>query len=156
MPMSLLRFDPFRDMERLAGQAWGRRSWAQLPPMDAVRRPEELVLRFDLPGIDPAAVDVTVEKNVLTVAAEWPSTPHDSGKVIAAERPAGRFSRRLYLGDGLDTEHVQATYDAGVLTLAFPVADEVKARRIEIHSGEANGRAVPASAGEAPAQGKAA
>jgi len=86
---------------------------------------------LDLPGVDPSSVDLDVERNVLTVRAERPGLNGDH-ELIAAERPRGIFSRQLILGDNLDTERVQASYDSGVLTLRIPVAEKTKPRRIEI------------------------
>ena len=132
----LLRFDPFRDLDRLTQQLWqqplGRPS---IMAMDAYRDGHRFVVRFDLPGIESGSLDVTVDRNVLTVSAQrnWrsPETQH----VIAAERPTGSFQRQVYLSDGLDTDHVEARYDNGVLTVSIPVAEEAKPRKIEIGSG---------------------
>jgi HSP20 family protein len=55
--------------------------------------------------------------------------------VIASERPQGTFSRQLFLGDSLDADHVDADYDAGVLTIRIPVAEQAKPRKVEITSG---------------------
>ena len=132
----LLRFDPFRDLDRLAQQLWqqplGRPS---IMPMDAYRDADRYVVRFDLPGIEPGRLDVRVDRNVLTVAAQRNWQTSESGQVLAAERPTGSFQRQVYLSDGLDTEHVEARYDNGVLTVSIPVADEAKPRKIEIGSG---------------------
>jgi HSP20 family protein len=100
-------------------------------PMDAWRAGDEFVVEFDLPGVDPASVDLDVERNVLTVRAERPPLNGDH-ELLASERPRGVFSRQLILGDNLDTERVQASYAAGVLTLRIPVAEKAKPRKIEI------------------------
>ena len=133
--MTVLRFDPFREF-RLTDQAFGRPRVPALP-VDVYRRPDELVLQFDLPGVDPATVDVTVEKNVLAVSAERWSGRREGDELVVAERPHGRFTRHLRLRDGLDTDHVHASYDAGVLTITFPVADEVRPRRVQVQNGPA-------------------
>lgn len=132
--MSVLRFDPFRELDRLTDQGFGRPRPVALP-VDVYRRADELVLQFDLPGVDPATVDVTVERNVLAVTAERRSDRREGDELVVAERPVGRFTRQLQLGDGLDTEHVGASYDAGVLTISFPVASEVRPRRVHVTSG---------------------
>jgi len=134
--MTRMRFDPFRDVERLGDVAWGRNRLTGLA-MDAYRRNDELVLEFDLPGVDPATIDLTVERNVLTVTAERNPGRPPGDEVIVSERQSGRFTRRLVLGDGLDTDRVHAAYVAGVLTLTFPVAAQVRARRIEVATGPA-------------------
>jgi HSP20 family protein len=100
-------------------------------PMDAYREKDEFVVAFDLPGIDPGAIDVRVERNVLTVRAERRPIEHQ-GEVQLSERPLGVFSRQLFLGDTLDTDRIAADYDAGVLTLRIPVLEKAKPRRVEI------------------------
>jgi HSP20 family protein len=135
----LMRTDPFRELDRLTQQVMGTAVRPSIMPMDAYRSGEEFVVEFDLPGVDPGAVDLDVERNVLTVKAErGPSTAEDA-EMVAAERPRGVFSRQLILGDTLDTDNVRATYEAGVLTLRFPIAERAKPRKIEI-SGDDGGR----------------
>ena len=130
----LMRFDPFKDVERWAQQLSGA-SRQPVMPLDAYRRGDHWVAAFDLPGVDPASIDVTVENNVLTVRAARSWQPQEGEQVIAAERPQGTFSRQLYLGEGLDAEHVEASYDAGVLTVRLPIAEEAKPRKVAITTG---------------------
>jgi HSP20 family protein len=130
----LMRFDPFRELDRVASQVWGS-ARSPLMPMDAYRAGEEFVVHFDLPGVDPASIELTVERNVLTVTAERQWTPAEGTEVVTSERPQGSFSRQLFLGETLDTDRIQAAYDAGVLTLRIPVAEQAKPRRVEITSG---------------------
>ena len=102
--------------------------------MDGVRRKDEVILRFDLPGIDPGSIEVTVERNVLSVKAERQHQRKDDVETVIAERPMGVFSRQLFLGDTLDTEKLEATYDSGVLALRIPVSDRAKPRKISVTS----------------------
>ena len=127
----LMRTDPFRDLDRISEQLWGNASRPSLMTMDAWRDGDEFVVEFDLPGVSPDSVDLDVERNVLTVRAERPALNGDR-ELIAAERPRGVFSRQLILGDNLDTESVGASYDAGVLTIRIPVAEQAKPRKIQI------------------------
>jgi HSP20 family protein len=130
----LMRTDPFRDLDRLTQQVFGALGTTARPsamPMDAWREGDEFIVEFDLPGIDPNAVDLDVERNVLTVKAERPALSEDLD-LVAAERPRGVFSRQLILGDNLDTANVAASYDAGVLQLRIPVAEQAKPRKISI------------------------
>ncbi len=130
----LMRTDPFREMDRLAQQVFGQYGTTARPsamPMDAWRDGDTFVVEFDLPGVDPASIDLDVERNVVTVRAERPARASDA-ELIAAERPRGVFSRQLVLGDNLDTEHISAAYDAGVLTLKIPVAERAKPRKITV------------------------
>ena len=128
----LVRTDPFRDFDRIAQQIWGTTARPAAMPMDAWRDGEQIVVEFDLPGVDPDTVDLDVERNVLTVRAERRPSTGDDTEMIAAERPRGIFSRQLILGDTLDTDRVQASYSAGVLTLRIPVAERAKPRKITV------------------------
>ncbi len=134
--MALVRSDPFRDVDRWFQQLWanqqsGSRSMAM--PMDAYRKDDSFLLQLDLPGMKPDSVELTVEDNVLTIKAERPSPPRTEGvESVIAERPFGSFSRQVVLGTNLDTEHIKADYEAGVLTVVIPVAEKAKPRRIEV------------------------
>jgi HSP20 family protein len=104
-------------------------------PMDAWREGDHFVVEFDLPGVNADAVDLDVERNVLTVTAQRPALSEDT-EFLAAERPRGVFSRQLVLGDNLDLDRVQAGYRDGVLRLVIPVAEKAKPRKISInHNG---------------------
>ena len=131
----LMRTDPFRELDRFAQEALGSRLRPAVMPMDAYRQDDHFVVHFDLPGVDPSSIDLTVEKNVLTVSAERQWQGDDNQQVVASERPQGKFNRQLFLGEGLDTERVEAGYENGVLTVTIPVAEQAKPRKVEISSG---------------------
>lgn len=126
----LMRFDPFADLDRMTRQIWGTR--ANFMPADAYRRDDKLFLHIDLPGVDPDSIDVTVEKNNLSVTAERRWERADDEKVLLNERATGSFSRQFFLGENLDTDSIEAGYDHGVLTLAIPIAETAKARKIAV------------------------
>ncbi|MFC4950115.1 Hsp20/alpha crystallin family protein [Pseudonocardia sp. GCM10023141] len=133
----LMRTDPFRELDRLTAQMLGNTpgTWSRptAMAMDAYRAGDEFVVCFDLPGVDPDAIELDVERNVLTVKAERrPVATGEQVEMQVAERPLGAFSRQLFLGDTLDTEHINAAYDAGVLTLRIPIAEKAKPRKIAI------------------------
>jgi HSP20 family protein len=134
----LVRTDPFRDFDRLAQQMLGTTARPAAMPMDAWRDGEQIVVEFDLPGVDPDSVDLDVERNVLTVRAERRPPTWDDTEMIAAERPRGVFSRQVILGDTLDTDRIQARYDAGVLTVRLPIAEKAKPRKIAITNADAD------------------
>ena len=141
----LMRTDPFRDFDRLAQQALGAAAgtWSRpaAMPMDAYRHGDEFVVEFDLPGVDPSAIELSVERNVLTVKAERRPTLRDEHvEMQVAERPLGVYSRQLFLGETLDTEHIHADYQSGVLTLRIPVAEKAKPRTISISTANDPGR----------------
>jgi len=142
----LMRTDPFREFDRLA-QAFANTTgtWSRptAMPMDAYRAGDTFVVAFDLPGVDPDAVELDVERNVLTVKAERrPVAAGDDVEMQVAERPLGVFSRQLFLGDTLDTDRIEASYDAGVLTLRIPIAEKAKPRKISIGTGDRSPRQI--------------
>jgi HSP20 family protein len=130
----LMRTDPFREFDRLAQQVFSSARPAAMQ-MDAYRSGDDFIVHFDLPGIDPESIDLDVERNVLNVRAERRSPAPEGAEVVVTERPTGTFTRQLFLGETLDTERIDASYDAGVLTLRVPVAEQAKPRRIEISGG---------------------
>jgi HSP20 family protein len=141
----LMRTDPLLEFDRLAQQALfgsaGTWSRPAAMPMDAWRHGDEFVVEFDLPGVDPSAVELSVERNTLSVKAERrPSHREEGTETIASERPLGVYSRQLFLGDSLDTENISATYDSGVLRLRIPIAEKAKPRTISIESNPAGDR----------------
>jgi HSP20 family protein len=101
-------------------------------PLDVYRKGEKFIVRVDLPGIDPASLDLTIERNVLSIKAERTWAPQDGDEVLVAERPQGSFTRRLFLSEGLDADNITASYEYGVLTVTVPVADSAKSRKIEV------------------------
>lgn len=134
----LMRTDPFRELDRLTQQVVGSAGTWSRPaamPMDAYRDGDEFVVSFDLPGVVPDAIDLGVERNVLTVRAERRPVGKDV-EMQVSERPLGVFSRQLFLGDALDTDRIDAQYDAGVLTLRIPIAERAKPRKITISAGD--------------------
>ncbi|MFE7187567.1 Hsp20/alpha crystallin family protein [Streptomyces erythrochromogenes] len=132
----LMRTDPFREMDRIVQQLSGTSgTWSKpsVMPMDAYREGDVYVIAFDLPGVSPEAVDIDVERNMLTVKAERrPAAKGDTVQMELSERPLGVFSRQVMLADTLDTERIEADYDAGVLTLRIPIAERAKPRKISI------------------------
>ena len=130
--------DPFREFERLGQQILGTTNRPAVMPMDAWREGDQFVIEFDLPGVAKERVDLDVERNVLTVRAERMAHNGD-WELLAHERPKGMFSRQLVLGDNLDLDRIEATYDEGVLRLIVPVAERAKPRKIQINASEADG-----------------
>ena len=130
----LMRFDPFREIDRLT-QLWGQ-GRAPLLPMDAYRQGDRFIVQLDLPGVDPESIELTVEKNVLTVRAERQWSQVEGQEWLVNERPQGSFSRQLFLGEGLESDHIEASYDHGVLTVTVPVAEAAKPRKVEITAGD--------------------
>lgn len=142
--MSVLRFDPVRDFDRLAEQMFsaGLRGTPRSAPMDAYRRGDHFLIHLDLPGIDPDAIELTVEQNVLTIRAERHFEPEEGDELLVSERPQGTFTRQLLLGESLDTDRLEADYDQGVLTLRIPVAEAAKPRRVQITKSSGGQRSI--------------
>ena len=147
--MVLTTFDPFvqfeRQFNRLAQRSLG--SGAGMP-MDGVRRDGEVALRFDLPGVDPASIDVTVDRGVLTVTAKRDDEYAENDKLFIRERITGTFTRRVYLADDLDASAVEASFNDGVLSVRIPVAEKAQPRRIEIQGVQRAQQAPAAEAAE--------
>ncbi len=136
--MQTLRFDPFRDFDRLAAEVLGAARTPSLMPMDCLRTGDQFVVRFDLPGIDSDSLEVSAENQTLTVRAERTRHDPDGSAYLVSERPSGTYSRQLVLGDGLAVDDIKAEYRDGVLTLTIPVAEQAKPRKIEIHRAAGN------------------
>jgi HSP20 family protein len=137
MTAMLMRTDPFRELDRFAQQVLGTAARPAVMPMDAWREGEEFVVEFDLPGINPDSLDIDIERNVVTVRAERPAIDPNR-EMLATERPRGVFSRQLVLGENLDTERIEASYNEGVLSLRIPVAERAKPRKISVGRGDAH------------------
>ncbi|MFJ3204623.1 Hsp20/alpha crystallin family protein [Streptomyces sp. NPDC086989] len=135
--MMLMRTDPFRELDRLTQQVLGTTARPAAMPMDAFREGDVFVVELDLPGVDPESIDLDVERDVVNVRAERRTTVSgDTSEVLIAERPSGNFSRQLFLGETLDADRIEASYEAGVLRLSIPVAEEAKPRKIEIRAAD--------------------
>lgn len=143
----LLQFDPLRELDRMADQAFSRTT--PVMPMDAVRRGDTVRLYLDLPGVDPGSIDLEVERNVLTVKAERRWQRSEDDQVLANERRQGTFSRRLLLGDTLDGERVEANYHDGVLEISIPVAESAKPRKVAVGTDAEGAEAIAAESTEA-------
>ncbi|WP_460869515.1 Hsp20/alpha crystallin family protein [Rhodococcus aerolatus] len=128
----IMRTDPFAELDRWAQQLVGHGGRPSTVPMDAWRAGEELHVELDLPGIDPATLDLDVQRTVLTVTAERPVRASDAAEVLVSERPRGTFRRQLVLGDALDPERATADYRDGVLHLTVPVSEKAKPRKIQV------------------------
>jgi HSP20 family protein len=133
----LMRTDPFRELDRLTNQVFGTPARPAAMPIDAFRSGDTFIVELDLPGVTAESIDVSVERNVLTVHATRERHNAEAAELIVAERPFGTFSRQLFLGETLDTERINARYHDGVLRLEIPVAEQAKPRKVSVTSGEA-------------------
>jgi HSP20 family protein len=124
--------DPFRDMDYVLSRLGRPGSEYLTMPVDAYRRGEDVWVHIDLPGVSDEDLEISVERNVLTIAAErtWPTEEGDV--MYLNERPIGAYRRQIHLGDGLDAERIEAHSADGVITLRIPVAERAKPRRIDV------------------------
>jgi HSP20 family protein len=147
----LMRTDPFRELDRVAQQMLGTAARPAAMPIDAFRRGDEFVVLFDLPGCSADSINLTVERNVLTVHAERTRADEDI-ELLIGERPQGTFSRQLFLAETLDTEQIAADYTDGVLRLRLPVKEQAKPRRVDISAGGAEPTSIEATAHDSERQ----
>jgi HSP20 family protein len=151
--MTVIRFDPFQEFDRLTRQMLGTGRGPRSMPMEAYRRGDQFFIHLDLPGVNPDDVQLTVERNVVSVRAERRSLWREGDDVLVDETPQGTFGRQLFLGDNLDSGRLEASFDQGILTLTVPVAEKAKPRRIEISAQSGRPQQVrPSDAGQASAQ----
>ncbi|GAA3444224.1 Hsp20/alpha crystallin family protein [Planomonospora venezuelensis] len=141
--MLLTSIDPFvqefdRQFDRLARQAfgWGNGGTSAVMPLDGVRRKDDVLLKFDLPGIDPASIEVTVDRGVLSVSARREEEYGQDERLFVRERQTGTFTRRVYLSEHLDSEKIDAAYTNGVLAVRIPVIEKARPRKIEIQQAD--------------------
>ena len=137
--MPLTSYDPFtQEFDRLARRVFGATNGAvsrrSVMPMDVIRRKDEVELRFDLPGIDPESLEVTVDRGVLTVSAKRAEEYAEGENPYRRERVMGTFTRRVSLSDTIDAEKIDAGYTNGVLSVRLPLLEKAQPRRVEIHT----------------------
>jgi HSP20 family protein len=140
MMMLLTSIDPFvqefeRQFDRLARNTFGpaaARPDGAMMPMDGLRRDDHVLLRFDLPGIDPDSIEVTVDRGVLSVSARREEEHGESDRHFVRERVMGTFTRRVYLSEHLDAEGIDAAYNNGVLAVRIPVLERARPRKVEV------------------------
>ena len=125
--MYLTTFDPFADFRRQLTRP------GSAMPVDGVRRENDVVLRFDVPGVDPDTIEITVDRGVLTVSAKRQEEHAETDRFFVRERPMGAVTRRVHLSDTLNSDGVAASYNNGVLEVTVPLAERAKPRKIEIH-----------------------
>jgi HSP20 family protein len=135
--VTLMRFDPFRELDRLAEQTMsvGARAVHSMP-MEALRRGDEFIVHLDVPGVGPDDIDLTVERNVVSIRVRRLPDRQEGDEVLIDERPHGEFARQLFLGDNLDADRLTADTRDGVLTLTIPVSEASKPRRVVLGSAD--------------------
>lgn len=133
-----MTFDPFAELDRLAGSLLPTRANLRAMPVDLYRDADRYVLTADLPGVDPGSVDVDVDGQLLTIRAQRTAGSVEGAKWLAQERPTGGFLRQFSIGEGVDTAGISASYDNGVLSVILPVSERAKPRKVEVKSATAS------------------
>jgi len=148
--MALMRFDPFREIDRLADQALLGARTMRTMPMEALRRGDQFIVAIDVPGVNPSDIDVTVERNVIEINARRQPLRQEGDEVLIDERPTGEFRRQLFLGDNLDPNKLTADCNRGVLTLTIPVSQASKPRKVQIGSTNEGQQAIQTGSTQQP------
>jgi HSP20 family protein len=128
----ILRFDPFEQIEHTLAERRGQRQG--MLALDAYRRGEVVYIHLDLPGVPREAVEITNERDTLTIRATRRYAEDDGDHILAQERAQGDFQRQIILSTALDVDRMTATLEDGVLTLQVPVTEASKPRHIAIDS----------------------
>jgi HSP20 family protein len=140
----LQRWAPFRDlrqMDETMNRLW--RGYSGLPSfreggedwnilVDVIQKPEQIMVKASVPGIEPDAIDVAVEDNVLTLRADRKSELEEGSAYLLQERPTGSFYRAVRLPDTIDTNKISCSYENGVLTMTMPKSEEKKKKSIKV------------------------
>ena len=101
-------------------------------PYDVYRFEDRVEVWMDLPGVDPDAIDITVEGREISISGSREAPVSDGAAVVSAGRRHGVFGRRLHLGPELGHEAVEADYVNGVLKLIVPIAEQAKPRKVPV------------------------
>ncbi|MDR6971813.1 HSP20 family protein [Leifsonia shinshuensis] len=140
-----MSFDPFSQLDRIAQSVFDTSRQPRIMPVDLFREGDRYILNADLPGADPASVDVDVDGHLLTIRAVRSAADRDGARWLAQERPYGAYMRQFTIGDDVDNDGITASYDNGVLSVVIPIAERAKPRKIAVESPRENGaRAVSA------------
>jgi HSP20 family protein len=131
-----MTFDPFAELDRLAGNLLGTQQGPRFMPVDLYRDGARYVLTADLPGVDPGSVDIDVDGQLLTIRARRTAETRDGVSWLAQERPHGSYLRQFNIGEGIDAEKIAAHYANGVLSVLLPVSERAKPRKVQVQSGE--------------------
>jgi HSP20 family protein len=130
-----MSFDPFSELDRITGGLLQHGSGPRMMAVDMYRDNDQYLLAADLPGVDPGSVDVDVDGQLLTIRAQRTAGANEGAKWLTQERPYGSYLRQFSLGEGLDSEHITANYDNGVLSVVIPVSERAKPRKVQIETG---------------------
>jgi HSP20 family protein len=129
-----LGFDPLSQLDRFAASVFDSPRALRRMPVDLYRDGDRYVLHADMPGVDPGSIDVDVDGGQLSIRAQRTMGGQENVRWFTRERDAGSYLRQFALGDGVDLDGINASYDNGVLTVIIPVSERAKPRRIAVNS----------------------
>jgi HSP20 family protein len=136
--MLLTTFDALTEFDRIARRAFGPSGTGTTQSagirMDAIRRPREIELRFDLPGVDADSLNVTVDRGVLSVSATRTQEFSQDEKPFIRQRFMGSFAHRVRLSDSVNADGIEAAYEGGVLTVRVPLQEKAQPRKVEVRA----------------------
>jgi len=125
----LLRSATVRELDQLTARVFDTATRGSGARLDAYREDDTFCVDIDLPGAEPATIDVTVDRKVLTVRAERKRVEREDPQNVVAEHPIGTFTRQVSLSGALDTDRLEACCDNGVLTLSIPLIEKAEPRK---------------------------
>ena len=142
--MVMRRWDPLREIHRIEenmNRLWrgilpgveapSQENWGI--PLDVVEEGENVVVHASLPGVEPGAIEVSVENDVLTIRGDTRTEQeHRSGDYLMRERRAGSFYRTLRLPDTVDTDKAKSVFKRGVLSITFPKREDKRPKQLTI------------------------
>jgi HSP20 family protein len=144
---TLNRWEPFRSaatlheqLNRVFGEGFNRQEESNLttwaPAVDILETEHELIVKADLPDVDPEELDIRVENNILTIRGERKFEKQVNEKnYLRVERAYGSFARSFSLANTVNSEAIKADYLNGVLTLVIPKREEAKPKQIKVNVG---------------------
>ena len=104
------------------------------PTVDIIERKSDIMVTADMPGVDDKSVDITLEKNVLTIYGKVDAEIPENHKLYISEYGVGDYHRSFTLTDEVDKDRIQATMKSGVLKLVLPKAAAAKTRKITVRA----------------------
>ncbi len=123
-----------KEAELQTGVERTRATKVYTPSVDIIERKEDIVVTADMPGVDEKSVDITLEKNVLTIYGKVEPRMPENNRLVLSEYSVGDYQRVFTLSDVIDREGIRASVKNGVLRVVLPKAEKVKTKKIEVTS----------------------
>jgi HSP20 family protein len=124
------------EKQEIETPARAERRRTYIPRVDIHEMEEEVIVFADVPGVDESSLDVTLEKNVLTIMGRVETPSYNNYRLAHTEYRVGDYIRSFTLSDTIDRDNIEATVKNGVLRLSLPKAEAAKARNIVVTAKE--------------------